>query len=150
MAVQLQSQNRRHCRLTDILDLLMILAEFGNNDSTDHTVVVVDKEGYDTCGKSGVKYDTTTVSLGYLLQRTYKESGDYYIICDISAHCLQGQKVYIQVLNEDGTINTTDTPKDPERPSAAPHQMPGFTWTSKLVIVVVSAFSLMMAAAASM
>lgn len=43
----------------------MIFVEFGNNDFIDYIVVVVDKEGYDICGKLGVKYDIIIVFFGY-------------------------------------------------------------------------------------
>jgi hypothetical protein len=51
-------------------------------------------------------------------------------------------KVYIQVLNSDGTVNTTAS-----QSSAAP-QIQGFNWTSQLMVVVVATLSLIVAAAA--
>ncbi|KAG0592814.1 hypothetical protein M758_1G274600 [Ceratodon purpureus] len=117
--------------------------QFDNNDSTDHTAVVVDKEAYDTCGKSGQMDGPFTISPGIGYKLTWFQSGDAYVICDIPGHCIQGQKVYIQVLNSDGTVNTTAN-QAPGK-SAAP-QMPGFSWTSQLITIVVSTFSLMVAA----
>jgi len=116
--------------------------EFVNNDDTDHTVTQVDKAGYDSCGSSGTQIESLTIGSGISDTLTPVVSGDLYVICTIPAHCVQGMKVYIQVLNADGTVNTTAS-----QSSAAP-QIQGFSSTSQLMLVVVATLSLIIAAAA--